>query len=102
MKRLERVGCKDRIEYLKKFPWYPRYVQNIKNQWYSEHDDPHAIKVAKLRYLFGSEMIDSTFYWEDTPEGEMFWSKINSDDSYRFKKDNCKMKYLNTDHMVNW
>ena len=60
-------------EWLFSQPWIGQFIANLRNEG-SEPED-------MLLILLGGEgdyTIDNTFCWEDTPEGDDFWSEKHS------------------------
>lgn len=55
-------------------PWIGQFIDNLRN----EDCDPEEM----LFFLLGGEgkwTIDNAFCWEDSPEGEKFWSDKDSE-----------------------
>lgn len=60
-------------EWLLSQPWIGQFINNLRN----EGSEPQDI----LSVLLGDDgkwTIDNAFCWEDTPEGEDFWSEKHS------------------------
>ena len=70
-------------EYILKQPWLPQFINNC----IAASDSPREI----LAYLLGEESPDTVndaFYWTHTPEGGIFWSKIDNEMSEVSEKEN--------------
>lgn len=61
-------------EWILKQPWLPQFIDNC----IEVGNPPDAI----LSYLLGTESantVNDGFIWSHTPEGSLFWSKIDSE-----------------------
>ena len=61
-------------EWILKQPWLSQFIDNC----IAFETSPDVI----LTYLLGGESantINETFHWSDTPEGGIFWSKIDDE-----------------------
>lgn len=61
-------------EWILKQPWLPQFIDNC----IEVGNPPDAI----LSYLLGTESantVNDGFIWSRTPEGSLFWSKIDSE-----------------------
>lgn len=70
-------------EYILKQPWLPQFINNC----IAASDSPREI----LAYLLGEESpdtVNAAFYWARTPEGGIFWSKIDNEMSEVSEKEN--------------
>ncbi len=69
-------------EWILKQPWLPQFINNC----VAADNSPDQI----LRYLLGTESVNTVndgFIWSHTPEGGLFWSKIDGEIEEAWKEE---------------
>lgn len=97
------VGCKARVMAHKKYPWYEKMKYNILHQRYTSDTSDRAIKIERLRNLFGGNRINEQFKWTSTPEGYNYWSAVRIELNDNFPERECKFVEINSaDLRISW